>query len=138
MHTCMEQGKGVIGKNCAPGASGVTSHDPAEVYDLWTDPGESKPLRSESERARAAVAAAERGRAALLLSLDSEPVFYGNQLESMARPWLFPCCKRPGSVSGQYTLLFLSLLSFPLRYPTLLLPLLLFSTFLYFSLLYSS
>ena len=98
--TSGEVGKGVIGKNCAAGSAGVTEHDPPEVYDLWTDPGERSPLAPDARLAREAVRAAEEGKALLLRSLADDSVRYGNQLESMARPWLFPCCKYPTTLSA--------------------------------------
>jgi len=68
----------------------ITQHSPPLLFDIEADPAEESPLNFEkhSDVLSLMDAAVQKHKATIV------PV--SNQLEKMARPWLFPCCNAEG------------------------------------------
>ncbi|KNC47423.1 arylsulfatase E [Thecamonas trahens ATCC 50062] len=68
-----------------------TVHDPPLVFDLAADPSESAPLAPSDVAVAAVLASAADAVHTHQATVSNVP----NQLETIARPWLFPCCDWP-------------------------------------------
>jgi arylsulfatase A-like enzyme len=77
----------------------VVRHDPPMVFDVLSDPGETRPL-SAAELPAGVLDEVDQTVAVAASDVAHEAASVENQLESFARPWLMPCC-RQGEAGGE-------------------------------------